>query len=67
MLELVSKNLYLEREHTKRLQLEIDTLKDNFKDVLPNYEKYFKDYELKQRLMRFSILENTDAWEHSER
>ena len=43
LLELVSKSLYQERQHTNRLTLELDTLKDNFTDILPNYEKYYSN------------------------
>ena len=40
----------------------MDIIKDNFKDTLPNYEKYFSNKEFRGRLMKYSILEHTDTW-----
>ena len=45
----------------------MDIIKDNFKDTLPNYEKYFSNKEFRGRLMKYSILEHTDTWSQSER
>lgn len=47
LLELVSKSLYQEREQTNLLKLELDTIKDNFKDILPHYEKYYRNKEFR--------------------
>ena len=42
LVELISKSLYLEREQNKRLEREIENLKENISIVLPSYEKYYK-------------------------
>ena len=67
LLELVSKGLYDEREKTKDLEAEIATMKEDFKDLLPNYEKYMKNPELRGRLMKYSVMKEIDAWNPSER
>ena len=47
LLELVSKGLYTEREQTNKLRLELDIIKDNYKDILPNYETYYTNKEFR--------------------
>ena len=34
---------------------------------MPNYEKYYKNKDFKARLLKYSILESTDAWSVTER
>ena len=49
------------------MQAELDSLKEDMRDILPNYETYYQNKEFRQRLMKYSILDDTDAWSHSER
>ena len=42
-------------------------MKDNFKDILPNYEKYYTNKELRKRLLKYSVREEVDFWTTTER
>ena len=47
LLELTAKSLYQEREQSNSLKAEIATLKEDFKELLPNHEKYIGNKELR--------------------
>ena len=49
------------------LKREIETLKDNFSDLMPNYDKYYKNTELRSRLLKYSTIDELDAWSNTER
>lgn len=47
LIEILSKNLYEEREKTKKLSWELNDLKEDIEVVLPNYEKYYQDKDFR--------------------